>query len=72
MGHEVDGLYYLDLAPSSPSIVLQSSASALPWHCRLGHPSLPKLKHQILSLRHELSMHCEACQLSKYHRVSFL
>ena len=29
MGHEVDGLYYLDLAPTPSSRALQSSASAL-------------------------------------------
>jgi hypothetical protein len=65
MGHEVDGLYYLDLARSVPPHALQSSTSALQWHCRLGHPSLPTLKHQVPSLS------CEACQLSKHHRVSF-
>jgi transposase InsO family protein len=69
MGHEVDSLYYLDLAP--PSRALQSSASALQWHCRLGYPSLSTLKHQVLSLRHQLSVSCEACQLSKHHRASF-
>jgi transposase InsO family protein len=69
MGHEVDGLYYLDLAP--PSRALQSSTSALQWHCRLGHPSLSTLKHQVPSLRHQLVVSCEACQLSKHHRASF-
>jgi hypothetical protein len=42
MGHEVGGLYYLDLAPSVPPRALQSStssSSAFQWHCRLG--SLP-------------------------------
>jgi hypothetical protein len=71
MGHEVDGLYYLDLAPTPASCALQSSASALQWHCRLGHHSLPTLKHQVPSLRPKLSVSCEACQLSKHHRVSF-
>jgi hypothetical protein len=71
MGHEVDGLYYLDLAPTPASRALQLSASALQWHCRLGHPSFPTLKHQVLSLRSELFVSCEACQLSKHHRVSF-
>jgi hypothetical protein len=71
MGHEVDGLYYLDLAPTPTSRALQLSASTLQWHCRLRHHSLPTLKHQILSLRPELSVSCEACQLSKQHRVPF-
>jgi hypothetical protein len=64
MGHEVGGLYYLDLAPSVPSRALQSStssSSALQWHCHLGHHSFPKLKHQVPSLRHKLSVSCEAC-----------
>jgi hypothetical protein len=71
MGHEVGGLYYLDLAPSSSSHALQLSTSALQWHCCLGHPSLPTLKYQVPSLRHELFVSCEACQLSKHQRVSF-
>jgi hypothetical protein len=70
MGHEVGGLYYLDPAPTSSSRALQSSTSALQWQCRLGHPSLPTLKHQVPSLRHEFYVSCEACQLSKHHRVS--
>jgi len=53
MGHEVGGLYYLDPAPTSSSRALQSSTSALQWQCRLGHPSLPTLKHQVPSLRHQ-------------------
>jgi hypothetical protein len=40
MGHEVGGLYYLDLAPISPSCALYLLVFALQWHCRLGHPSL--------------------------------
>jgi hypothetical protein len=71
MGHKVGGLYYLDLARSITPYALQSSTSALQWHCHLGHPSLPTLKHQVPSLRHELSVSCEACQLSKHHRVLF-
>jgi hypothetical protein len=71
MGHEVGGLYYLDLAPSFSSCALQSSTSALQWHCHLGHPSLSTLKHQVPSLGNELSVSCKACQLSKHRRVSF-
>jgi hypothetical protein len=71
MGHEVDGLYYLDLAPTPPSRALQSSTSTLQWCCRLGHPSFSTLNHQVLSLRHQLFVPCEACQLSKHHRASF-
>ena len=72
MGHEVGGLYYLDLPPTS-SQALQSSTSipALQWHCCLDHPSLPTLKHQVPHLRHESFVPCEACQLSKHHRVPF-
>jgi hypothetical protein len=66
IGHEVGGLYYLDLVPSVPPCALQSSTSALQWHCRLG-----TLKHQVPSLCHELSVSCEACQLSKHHHVPF-
>jgi hypothetical protein len=71
MAHEVGGLYHLDLTPISHSRALQSSISALQWPCRLGHPSLSTLKCHIPTLHHELSMHCKACQLIKYHRVSF-
>jgi hypothetical protein len=61
MGHEVGGLYYLDLTPTSSSRALQSSTLALQWYCFLGHPSFPTLKHQVLSLHHEVSVSCEAC-----------
>jgi hypothetical protein len=61
VGNEVGGLYYLDLAPSIPPHALQSSTSAFQWYYRLGHPSLPMLKHQVPSLRHELFVSCEAC-----------
>jgi hypothetical protein len=71
IGHEVDGLFYLDLAPTPPSRALRWSASALQWHCHLRHPSLFTLKHQVPSLRHKLCVPCEACQLSKHHHVSF-
>jgi hypothetical protein len=71
MVHEVELLYYLDLAPTPFSHALHSSVSALQWHCRLGHPSLSTLKYQDLSLRHNLSVPCEACQLSKHHHASF-
>jgi hypothetical protein len=65
MGNEVGGLYYLDLvpsvlAPSLPPHALQSSTSAFQWYCRLGHPSLSTLKHQVPSLRHELFVSWEA------------
>jgi hypothetical protein len=73
MGHEVGGLYYLDLTPTS-SRALQSSTStsALQWHCRLGRPFLPTLKYQVPNLRHESSVPCEAFQLNKHHCVPFL
>jgi transposase InsO family protein len=74
MGHEVGGLYYLDLTSTSSQALQLStstSTSALQWHCRLGHPSLASLKHQVPHLRHESSVPCEACQLSKHHRVPF-
>jgi hypothetical protein len=72
MGHEVGGLYYLDLTPtSSQALQLLTSTSTLQWHCRLGHPSLPSLKHQVPHLHHESFVPCEACQLSKHHCVPF-
>jgi hypothetical protein len=71
MGQEVGRLCHLDLAPTSLTRALHSSTDALQWHCPLGHPSLSTLKHQIPSLGHELSAHCEVCQLSKHHHVSF-
>jgi len=40
-------------------------------HDRLGHPSLPKLKMMVLSLKNLRVLECESCQLGKHVRSSF-
>ncbi|XP_042988400.1 uncharacterized protein LOC122316031 isoform X3 [Carya illinoinensis] len=70
-GHETGGLYYLDVE-ESPTRALTASSSAFEWHCCLGHPSLSLLKRQVRNLGNVSPFSCEACQLSKHHRVSFV
>ncbi|XP_042946560.1 uncharacterized protein LOC122279793 isoform X3 [Carya illinoinensis] len=71
-GHEAGGLYYLDVQQSPTRALTTPSSSAFEWHCRLGHPSLSLLKCQIKNLGSVSPFSCEACQLSKHHRVSFV
>jgi hypothetical protein len=75
LGHEKDGLYYLDPDNSASHAFSASALSAtvapLQWHFCLGHPSLAKLKFAIPTLSHVSSLECEACQLGKHHRSSF-
>lgn len=61
MGHEVGGLYYLDLLLSAPPRALQSSLSPFQWHYRLGYPSLSTLKRQVESLGPISHFSGEAC-----------
>jgi hypothetical protein len=68
--HEVGGLYYLDITPTSPR-VLQFTLSPFQWHCRLGHPSFSILKCQLVGLNNVSSFQCETCQFSKHRRASF-
>ncbi|KAF5472720.1 hypothetical protein F2P56_009414 [Juglans regia] len=68
-GHETGGLYYLDVKLSPTRALTSSSSSAYEWHCRLGHPSLSLLKLQVRNLGNVSPFPCEACQISKHHRV---
>ena len=82
VGCESRGLYYLHPSSSSSSsstkcVHLESSTicavSESPnlLHCRLGHPSLAKLKQMVPHLSHLKTLNCESCQLGKHVRVSF-
>jgi len=48
-----------------------SNSSALDYHCRLGHLSLPTLKCFVPTLGQVSSLECESCQLRKHHCVSY-
>ena len=42
------------------------------WYRRLGHPSLPYLKHLFPSLKNTvMSLDCESCVLAKSHKHSY-
>lgn len=43
LGHEADGIYYLDYDDTSIGLFGSSSKMVLWWHCHLAHPSLQKL-----------------------------
>ncbi|GAU44158.1 hypothetical protein TSUD_399800 [Trifolium subterraneum] len=59
-GFESHGLYYLN---PHLSTVCGVSASPDIIHCRLGHPSLDKLKVLVPQLSHLKTLDCESCQL---------
>ena len=67
-GHESRGLYYLESSP--PGACFAISKPKL-LHDRLGHPSLPKLKMMVPSLKNLRVLDCESCQLGKHVRSSF-
>ena len=67
-GHESRGLYYLESSP--PGACFAISKPKL-LHDRLGHPSLPKLKMMVPSLKNLRVLDCESCQLEKHVRSSF-
>ena len=71
-GYEANGLYYLDQCGSSSFVASQSSLSPFQHHCRLGHSSLQNSKLLVPSCCQVESLPCEACQLSKHHRVPFV
>ena len=71
VGHESDGLYYFDGAPTSTPTACPATVSPHQIHCRLGHPSLANLKLLVPSLSNLSTLECESCQLGKHHRVQF-
>ena len=71
-GHEAGGLYYLDWCGSSSLVASHLSISPIQHHCHLGHPSHKNLKLLVPSCCQVDSLQCEACQLSKHHRVPFV
>ena len=66
-GRESRGLYYLE----SNFPVSCFATSELKLLHRLGHPSLPKLKMMVPSLKNLQVLECESCQLEKHVRSSF-
>ena len=71
-GHEAGGFYYLDWCGSSSLVASHLSISPIQHHCHLGHPSHKNLKLLVPSCCQVDSLQCEACQLSKHHRVPFV
>ena len=73
VGHESNGLYYLDGSPVPTPSPTACPAKVSPHqiHCRLGHPSLANLKFLVPSLSYLQFLECESCQLGKHHRVQF-
>lgn len=67
-GIESHGLYYFQ-HPSPVACVSSDSPNLI--HCRLGHPSLNKLKEMVPQLSKIKSLECESCQLGKHVRASF-
>ncbi|XP_077249475.1 uncharacterized protein LOC143888982 [Tasmannia lanceolata] len=68
-GREHDGLYRLDSSP--PRHILHNSVVSYLWHCRLGHPSLQKLRQLSVVSSTVQSFDCESCELGKHCRVPF-
>ena len=77
-----DGLYILGIQSSSsnhsplPFISVNSNKDDV-WnhHRHLGHPSFKTLKKMFSSLFKKFDIgqfHCEICEFTKHHRVSFL
>ncbi|XP_058082677.1 uncharacterized protein LOC131230739 isoform X3 [Magnolia sinica] len=71
-GHESNGLYHLKSGTIGAGATLQTNISPHQWHSRLGHPSLTNLRNLVPFLSYASKFECEACELSKHHRVSFL
>lgn len=71
------GLYPLhpcsDSAPSQ--VLLSTRSSALEWHNKLGHPSLPLFTHLVqqyaLPVSKPYSVNCISCNVSKSHKLAF-
>lgn len=69
LGHERNGLSYLDAGNSIPT--LSATVSPFQWHFRLEHPSLQKLRQVVPDLSPSSMLQCEASQLGKHYRSSF-
>ena len=63
-GHESNGLYYMDLAPTNTACSAVKP-DTMEMHCQFGHLSLKILRLVCPSLE------CQSYQLGKQSRVSF-
>ena len=70
MGHEFQGIFYLN-SPSS-SIASVSMDTPLLIHNRHGHPpNISKFQIMVPRFSRLSSIECESCQLGKHTRVPF-
>lgn len=63
------------LSTSSPAVLLSTTDSAMLWHRRLGHPSLPLfhalIKQNNLPVIRPYEFHCTECNMAKSHKLQF-
>src|SRR5207249_4767408 len=71
-GTEKDGLYYVDEVAQQGTAALAHGTAGRQrwlWHRRLGHPSVGYLRLLFPQFfKHETSLSCETCILSKSHK----
>ncbi|PKU78042.1 Retrovirus-related Pol polyprotein from transposon TNT 1-94 [Dendrobium catenatum] len=75
-GHLHNGLYQLDVPPSTNPTALQTTtASSLTWHARLGHPNHQTFRHlanNSTDIKNvSFSFHCNSCTMAKSHKQPF-
>jgi hypothetical protein len=61
---------------SAPTAFIGQRVSIDQWHCRLGHPTTPLVrhvlsKHHLSALSNRLALLCPACQQNKMHKLHF-
>ena len=74
-GKEEQGLYFLDVGDKLAHHIAVSDNKAEDlhlWHRRVGYPSFSVLKHMFPSLSFNHNTLCEACELGKHFRASYV